>query len=313
MAAREITVGARLLDWVAERIERLEVTWDTLDTLFDGLYQLRRTASPEDWGTFIHDTCTRHPLRHVLHQEPITRRSSEKPRGYSGDAVLLDLIYRERCAETIVDHSSTLGKMIYTYNIDRPSASSLRLRRDLIATMIDEVAAKTPFPDILSIACGHLRELHLTRAFPARRLGRIVGLDHDPETIHYVQEHLAGQGIQTVQANALHLLKGTLALGQFDLIYVSGLFDYLNQTMAQRMAQVMFKMLKPGGRILIINAVPAFVDACYMEAFMAWDLIYRDLDEMAEIAAALPREDIAEQDIFLEEAQHFAFLQIERN
>src|SRR5574341_374332 len=312
MAVREFIVGAHLLDWVGERIDRLEMTWEALDTLFDGLYQLRRSASPEDWRQFIHDTCITHPLRHVLHQEPITRRSSEKPRGYSGDAVLLDLIYRERCAETIIDHSSTLGKMIYTYNIERPSAKSLRLRRDLIATMIDEVAVKTPAPDILSIACGHMRELSLTRAFPARRLGRIVGLDHDPETIHYVQQHLAEQGVQTVHANALHLLKDPLALGQFDLIYVSGLCDYLNQTMAQRIAQVMFKMLKPGGRMLIINAVPAFVDACYMEAFMGWDLIYRDLDELAEIAAALPREDIAKQDIFLEEAQHFAFLLIER-
>lgn len=307
-----VGLGSRLLDWVWGRVGVYEQTWETLDTLFDGLHGIRKKVPPDEWTHFVSEVCANHPVRHVLHLDPITHRSYEKPRGYAGDAVLLDLIYRECSTEPLVDHSTTLGKLIYSYLVERPGARGLRLRRDLIAQTIDNAADKTPGAHILSVACGHLRELAITRAFPARRLGRVVGLDHDPETIRALQGELAAPGVEPVQGNALHLMNGAYSLGEFDLIYVSGLYDYLNQTMAQRLTQTLFGMLRPGGRLLVMNAVPAFADACYMEAFMAWNLIYRDLEELVELTALLPRTEITMQDVFLEKEQHFAFLDLQR-
>ena len=34
-----------------------------------------------------------HPLGELLHRDPFTRRGFDKPRGYAGDAVLIDYLY----------------------------------------------------------------------------------------------------------------------------------------------------------------------------------------------------------------------------
>src|SRR5262249_44121844 len=55
--------------------------------------QTQRVKSSErDWAAFV-ELCLRHPLRALLHQDPFTYRAYSKPRGYAGDAVLLDFIY----------------------------------------------------------------------------------------------------------------------------------------------------------------------------------------------------------------------------
>ena len=40
---------------------------------------------------------------------------------------------------------------------------------------------------------------------------------------------------------------------KFDVVYSTGLFDYLQQSTAQRLTWVMFQMLRPGGRLLIVD------------------------------------------------------------
>ena len=38
-------------------------------------------------------TCQSHPIWQLLMEDPYTRRAFEKPRGYAGDAVMLDFVY----------------------------------------------------------------------------------------------------------------------------------------------------------------------------------------------------------------------------
>jgi extracellular factor (EF) 3-hydroxypalmitic acid methyl ester biosynthesis protein len=312
MTINEVGTGTRLLDWVAEHLGNPQMGWEAMDMLFNGLCEIRNNVSLEEWQRFNTTVCAAHPLRAVLDQDPITHRSSKKPRGYAGDAVLLDLIYQDPSIQPILDQTSEVGRQIYAYMVEAPAARAVRLRRDLIAATIDEVAGDIAAPDILSIACGHLRETQYSEAVQQGRIRRYYGLDHDAETIRYGVDLLAPLGIQLVHGNALHLLKGQLDLGHFDFIYASGLFDYLSQGLAKRLAEVMFQMLKPGGRLLIINAIPGMRDTGYMESFMEWSLIYRDLDELVDVASCIPRDEVAEQDVFLEDNQNFAFLQLRK-
>jgi extracellular factor (EF) 3-hydroxypalmitic acid methyl ester biosynthesis protein len=313
MAINEVGTGTRLLDWAAEHLSNPQMSWEAMELLFNGLCEIRNSITPEEWQQFSTTVCAGHPLREMLDQDPITHRSYSKPRGYAGDAVLLDLIYQDASAQPIVDQSSAIGKQIYNYMVEAPAARAVRLRRDLIAATIDEVAGEVAAPDIFSIACGHLREIQYSNAVQEGRIRRFYGLDHDAETIRDGVDALTPLGVQLVHGNALHLLKGQFAnLGHFDFIYASGLFDYLNQNLAKRLAEVMFGMLKPGGRMLIINAIPGMRDTGYMESFMGWCLIYRDLDELVDVASCIPRDEVAEQDVFLEDNQNFAFLQLRK-
>src|SRR5438128_12228 len=51
----------------------------------------RLRASENNWNEFV-QVCLSHPLRELLHQDPFTWRAYSKPRGYAGDAELLDFI-----------------------------------------------------------------------------------------------------------------------------------------------------------------------------------------------------------------------------
>src|SRR6185436_14902071 len=61
-----------------------------LDDLFDDL-AFRREDEPAAWGSYA-ATCRHHPICGLLHQDPFTYRAFSKPRGYAGDAVMMDYI-----------------------------------------------------------------------------------------------------------------------------------------------------------------------------------------------------------------------------
>src|ERR1700739_1428470 len=46
------------------------------------------------------DICQAHSLHKRMLEDPFTRRAFEKPRGYVGDAVMLDYIYRPQDLQT---------------------------------------------------------------------------------------------------------------------------------------------------------------------------------------------------------------------
>src|SRR5688572_13204025 len=131
MAIYEIGTGTRLLDWVHERICDPNQLWGAMDALFEGLWEVRNSSSPEEWKQFISTVAARHPLRAVLNEDPITARSCAKPRGYSGDAVLLDLIYQHDSAHTLVEEGSEIGRNIYSFMAEASAARGVRLRRKL--------------------------------------------------------------------------------------------------------------------------------------------------------------------------------------
>ena len=116
--------------------------------------------------------------------------------------------------------------------------------------------------------------------------------------------------METRQGSVKSLLSPNLALGRFDLVYAAGLFDYLSQRLAQRLTRVMFDLLHPGGQMLVTNFVPLIPDIGYMESFMDWHLIYRTHDEMVDLAAMIPTEDIGNLGLFTEADQNILFLQI---
>src|SRR5688500_6773533 len=63
-----------------------------MNDLILGLQARRSNASDQEWMEIV-SFCMRHPLRDLLFEDPFTHRAYNKPRGYAGDAVLLDLVY----------------------------------------------------------------------------------------------------------------------------------------------------------------------------------------------------------------------------
>jgi len=62
-----------------------------MGSLRTSLHQRRSQLPPGEWQA-IGEEARRHPLHKLLLESPFTRRAYDKPRGYAGDAVLMDLI-----------------------------------------------------------------------------------------------------------------------------------------------------------------------------------------------------------------------------
>ena len=72
---------------------------------------------------------------------------------------------------------------------------SVRHRGKVAARLIDDLARSTHRPDILSVACGHLREAELSGAVANSALGRFVAVDQDRDSVQFVADRWAANGV----------------------------------------------------------------------------------------------------------------------
>ena len=300
----------QLLDGVCELLRGGHATL-ALRELFDGLGEIRTDAPLEAWAS-VRDAVTAHDLRGLIHEDPMTRRSFEKPRGYAGDAVLLDYIYRLRGPEG----SSDVGRAVYDYAVGRPAARAVRHRCEWLAHSIDRAADRVAEHDgsrarILSVACGHLREAAGAASLRGGGVERLVALDADAESLAEVGR-LELDCVERVEMSVGRLLGRASRMGEFDLSYSAGLYDYLEPGLARRLTACLFGTLAPGGRLLVSNFLPTVADAGYMETFMGWDLIYRSEQQLAELAADLPADQVGGCQVYSDPFGAIAYLEVER-
>lgn len=221
-----------------------------------------------------------HGLNARVQQDPYTWRAFHKPRGYAGDAVMLDHVYRGEPPES----TTALGRAIFAATTRSPMGLSVRYRRVLLRSCIDDVVSAIGGGRILSVASGHCRELEGSLVASAAFSGEFVALDQDPLSCAEVAACTAGQRVRVVEQGVRELVaRGGTALGQFDLIYSAGLYDYLPDTLARRLSERLLSMLTPGGRLLLANFVPTGSGRGYMELFMDWKLIVRNEAALREL------------------------------
>jgi extracellular factor (EF) 3-hydroxypalmitic acid methyl ester biosynthesis protein len=228
--------------------------------------------------------CAAHPLHALAQQDPYTHRATTKPRGYAGDAVMMDFIYTgQPPADT-----TALGAQIFAATTRVSMGLSVLYRRQLLKSWIDDAVVSHDAPRVLLVASGHARELEGSLVQSAYFQGEFVALDQDPLSCEEVQRQHRGGRVQVVNEGVRDLLSEARAakLGQFDLIYSAGLYDYLPDALAQRLTQRLLGMLAPGGRLLVANFVPGGSGRAYMELFMSWTLVLRTEAQLRAMAHA---------------------------
>jgi extracellular factor (EF) 3-hydroxypalmitic acid methyl ester biosynthesis protein len=279
--------------------------------LFVGLQTRRLNSTDQEWAPYV-SLCLNHPLRKMIHQDPITERAFSKPRGYAGDAALLDLIYAREDGFPLPAETSELGRQIYDVTVLAPAAEGVRARRAYIASLIDRLVEEVNQPHIISLGAGHLREASLSVAVKRKKVGRFVALDADSDSLMETDKNYSRYRVEAVASTVRQLLTGKMDLGDFDLIYSTGLFDYLQQSTATRLIGNMFEKLRHGGRLLVANYLPGIADLGYMQSFMAWHLIFRTRQEMIDMSMNIPQPQIRDIRIFTEENENIIFLMVTR-
>jgi SAM-dependent methyltransferase len=163
---------------------------------------------------------------------------------------------------------------------------------------VDETASRVDEAEILTIACGHLREAESSKALAQGRLKRWVGLDQDPVSVATVNRDLAGTVVEARDGSVRGILRRAYSLGTFDLVYASGLYDYLPRAVGIRLLQRAMELVKPGGEFLFANFSDEITTDGYMETFMDWPLILRSADDMWDIINAALDRNTVEADVY---------------
>ncbi|MFG0262261.1 MAG: class I SAM-dependent methyltransferase, partial [Novipirellula sp. JB048] len=272
---------------------------NAVDQLFHGLRSIRQQTPKAQWHEMIKEG-RQHPLKDLLHQDPFTARAFNKPRGYAGDAVMMDYIYsREESWPN--PPASAVGAAVFNYTTAAPASAGVRERRCYIAELLDAMARQHEGQDVLAVAAGHLREASLSTGVRRQRFARFVAMDADEKSLEEIERCYGRYGIDAVTANIRQMLSGNLDLGSFDLIYSTGLYDYLADSTAMRLTANLFECLRPGGKLVIANFLPEIRDIGYMEMFMDWHLIYRTRGQMMQLADRIVQSNLEEIRIVAED------------
>ena len=251
-----------------------------INRLAEELYQMRRKCDYSVWQSLI-PIAQNHPVSEFILQDPFTRWSFEKPRGYSGDAHLLDFIYGHPDVAEEIANASPLGQALYDSTKDSLSSDAVRERRDLLTEHVDETAAvRGQDAEILTIAAGHLREADRSVALEKDRIARWIALDQDPLSVGSIARDFAGTRVDAIDGSVRGLLTDAYKLGTFDFIYSAGLYDYLAHGVAVKLTKRCMRMLKPNGVLLFANFSPEMSGDGFMETFMNWALLQRSEDDM---------------------------------
>lgn len=228
--------------------------------------------------------CRSHPLHALVQEDPYTHRAATKPRGYAGDAVMMDFIY----SGTPPEDTSAVGRGVFSATTRVSMGLSVLYRRQLLKSLIDDTVVTRDAGRILSVASGHAREFEGSLVGSPAFQGEVVVLDQDPLSCAEVARVHAGGPVKVVNEGVRELLSGPLAesLGHFDLVYSAGLYDYLPDGLARRLTARLLQMLRPGGRLVIANFVPGGSGRGYMELFMDWTLVLRNEAAMRDLSFA---------------------------
>jgi extracellular factor (EF) 3-hydroxypalmitic acid methyl ester biosynthesis protein len=227
---------------------------------------------------------------------PFIYRTYTKPLGYAGDYEMMNMIIRNG-----YEGGSLFAKLVNAYLLDQDGPQAVRNRVDFLTTKIIEETCRTTrlgkTANIFCVACGPAWEVvNFLAEHPLADQARFQLLDFNEETLQYTankidevtkKNHRRTQ-VKFVKNSVQNLLRGSgkSAAGDsgFDLIYCSGLYDYLNNRVCKALNTHLYDLLLPGGLLVVGNFAPNTPVKNFIEHFLEWFLIYRDGRQLAALA-----------------------------
>ncbi len=259
----------------------------SIDALFEKFEYL--AAGLEPAARPVHRTYMQRGLHPLLLCAPFAHRTFTKPLGYAGDYEMVAMIARNR-----PEGESLYAKIVHLWFVRQAPAEAHRNRlKYLTQRLVEETlrASNEGRPGrILSVACGPAVELQdFLREHEISNRADLTLLDFNQETLDHVTAVFTDlkaklsrrTPVQYVQRSVHHLLKDSLRSGvrpasqQYDFVYCAGLFDYLTDTVCQRLMTLLYEWVAPGGLLLATNVEPSNPLRYGMEHLLDWHLIYR--------------------------------------
>jgi SAM-dependent methyltransferase len=183
----------------------------------------------------------------------LANRARTWPQGYPGDYKTVEAIYRN------TPQSTGIGFYIDKYFLATELAVAIRGRKETLKHLLLEGLQKHKGARILDIACGSCRELVEISADIEATDAHVTCLDLDGDALTFSAARLSMAGASMDRFafrkyNALKMINHERNLKEFgtqDIIYSTGLFDYMESSVLARMFKALHQLLSPGGAMII--------------------------------------------------------------
>lgn len=224
-------------------------------------------------------------------QSAVLGRCWEKPRGYAGDFLMMEALYRN-----VPSGDTALGRWLDTWALDLPGFRAVRNRRDILSDLLRAEYARGA-RSVMNVASGSAPELVAVAREACFEC--ITLLDQDQGALDAALDNFhRADALSATRADALRLWCGSvLALlrnrselerGSQDFLYSIGLYDYLSERFARGLTAKLWDGLAPGGLLVLGNFNADNPMHHFTESALDWYLVYRNPADMLGLLEDLP-------------------------
>jgi hypothetical protein len=217
-------------------------------------------------------------------------RMYAKPRGYAGDFLTIDWIYRNQPGGV-----GRIGPLLDRAILGAPAVQAVKNRRRLLAGEIMQTLEKSDNGPVrvTSLACGPGQEIFdvMDRLDDPLQLHATL-IDIDLQALAYVADklskHKSKRRMDLIHGNLVYLATGrqSLALNNQDLVYSIGLIDYFNDKFVVALLDYIYGLVAPGGKVILGNFHKSNPCKAFSDHVLDWKLNHRDEADMNRLYSA---------------------------
>jgi extracellular factor (EF) 3-hydroxypalmitic acid methyl ester biosynthesis protein len=292
------------LDEAPEKWSVFQADMDAiLDNVFSWCAEFERQCGKDEEKIYKMKHLFIEKCRDLIRLGRYSRHVIDKPFGYQGDFLIIDEIYK--------NNPSTVGieRCMDNYFLKADASIATRNRKEdfkkhLAAFVSRQAKRNIKILDLASGPCTDIVEFFdQTPAIPKDLT--MICLDHDQHAIDYAKKKIISKDfqrqVQFLQKNAIKLaltknIKSHMP-EQYDLIFSTGLFDYLDEKISTRLIRNLKELLAPQGMLIISNYRDKWSNASrhFMEWGGDWELVYRTEDDFLGLflAAGFPKKQLS--------------------
>ncbi len=236
------------------------------------------------------------------------KRAYEKPLGYAGDYRMMELCFAEEPMG-----EGLFGRFLFSISqrlsMVRAAVAREAVLREALHRAVQKRGRGPAALRVLAVAAGPAMELRrwLQETRSLDRPVELILLDQDRAAHESAHRQLTRillerhHGMLPVTVRCLHFSVRQLVsprtteehavvsdtLADLDLVYSTGLYDYLPDPVAERLTKRLYSLVRPDGRMLLGNMVEAPDTTWIMDYALDWPILYRAEKDMLRLGGSL--------------------------